>query len=878
MAAYEKIYLKDYKPYEYSIPKVDLIIDFFEDKTLVKSTLCINKKKEIKDFPDLVLKGENLETKSILIDGEKLSDQDFSIKNGELKIKVKKESFILETEVLIHPETNTSLEGIYKSDGLFCSQCEAEGFRNITWHPDRPDVLSEFTCKVSGDKEKYPVLLSNGNPVGEGDLENGRHFVKWHDPFPKPSYLFAVVAGDLICIEDNYTTMTGRNVVLRIFTEEDNKHKCGHAMESLKKSMKWDEDVFSREYDLDIYMIVAVRAFNMGAMENKGLNIFNSTYVLADDKSGTDDDFYNIESVVAHEYFHNWTGNRITLANWFQLSLKEGLTVFRDQQFSKEVGPGSVSRIKDVRTLKARQFPEDAGPFAHPVRPESYMEMNNFYTATVYEKGAEIVRMLYNWLGREDFIKGMDIYFAEYDSMAVTCEEFISALEKGSGKDLSKFMAWYGQSGTPFVEFSFNYNEAEKKLTLDASQVTPETPGQKDKKPVPIPVKIGFLGKEGNEMEFVIDGEKQNETVILLDEDEKSFVFNDVKEEPVISLFRELSAPVRFDSGSGIEADLFLMAHDKDAYNKWDSSRRVFFNSVKNLYKSFSSGINPEIEEKVFEAYSFVLKNSYKDKSLTAEILSLPSSSEIIQELMNDGTLVDPYSVFKARKFFVEELSKRFEDEFLKIYRENVSEEYIYSDDEMAKRSLKNSVLIYLSSAENSDFIYDAYLKSDNMTDTIGSLRALVRLEDENAKKAVSDFYGKWKNDLVVMDKWFAIQASSTGDNTFEIVKNLLDNELFSIENPNKVRCLIGVFANNPYAFHRKDGKGYAFVADKIIELSKVNPQVGARLTASLSNWKGFKPETSSVMKENLEKIFNVKDLSKDVYEMVARALDKKLS
>lgn len=872
---YKKIYLKDYKPYEYKVPFVDLTIDFFNDHTIVKSKLQVESTDK-KHLSPLILKGEELITKSIKIDGKEADKKYYSLNDDELIIYPVNSSFEVETVCEIHPETNTSLEGIYKSDDLFCSQCEAEGFRKITWHPDRPDVLSKFTCTVLGDKDSCPVLLSNGNPVEKGELEGGRHYVKWHDPFLKPSYLFAVVAGSLYCVDDNYTTMSGRNVALKIFTEPENKNKCFYAMESLKKAMKWDEDVFSREYDLDIYMIVAVRAFNMGAMENKGLNIFNSTYVLADEKSGTDDDFINIESVIAHEYFHNWTGNRITLANWFQLSLKEGLTVFRDQLFSSEVGAGSVARIRDVKTLKARQFPEDAGPFSHPVRPSSYIEMNNFYTATVYEKGAEIVRMIYNWLGREEFLKGMNAYFEAFDSMAVACEDFINIMEQSSNKSLKPFLGWYEQSGTPCVEFKFDYNQELMRLTMCVSQKTPPTPDQVDKKALPIPVKAAFFDESGNQMEFLFDNEVNTETVFLLESEKEERVFENLKSKPVVSLFRGFSAPVRYDYLKDMNQDIFIMANDSDSFNRWEASQRVYFEALYNIYNDFCNGNEPFIPEDIYDAISKVLSEESENKSLTSEILTLPALSEVIQDFIGRKTAVNPFYAAKGYDFFEVSIAEKFKDDFLRVYNENNSDKYIFSKDEISKRRLKNTALSYIAKLDESDFVFRAYEESDNMTDTISALKSLLNYNDDNCNKAFTDFYEKWKQDPVVMDKWFAVQASF-GESAYERVLSLMKDCLFSIKNPNRVRSVIGAFANNPKGFHRKDGKGYDFLKDQIIALSELNPQISARMVNFLSNYNGFESEIKEKMYKSLEQIYEVENLPKDVYEMICKSLGKEV-
>ena len=870
MSEYREIYLKDYTTYPYDVKEIKLLIEFFEDRTIVESVLKVKKKNDTEDLPALVLNGEELETLFISVDGDR-DYKDVIIKDTELLINPPSDSFEVATKVVIHPETNSSLQGIYKSGNFFCSQCEAEGFRKITWYPDRPDILSSFICTIRADKDKYPVLLSNGNETSRRDLEDGRHEVVWKDPFLKPSYLFAVVAGDLACLEDSFSTMSGRDIVLKIFSDHANIYKCNHAMNALKKAMKWDEDVFSREYDLDIYMIVAVNDFNMGAMENKGLNIFNSTYVLADPDSATDDDFFNIESVISHEYFHNWTGNRITLANWFQLSLKEGLTVFRDQQFSIETGYGEISRIKDVRVLKLRQFAEDAGPFSHPVRPFSYIEMNNFYTATVYEKGAEIVRMIYTWLGRETFLKGMASYFEINDGKAVCCEDFLKAVSLGSGVDIMPFLKWYEQSGTPHVKIEFVREDDIVEMKL--FQKTDKSVNQDDKYPLSIPVKLAFIDGNGNKIKFKYKGENTIEEVVLLEKEKESFFFEIKESDFIPSLFRGFSAPVKYEAGLGMDDYIFLMSKDDDAFNRWDASRKVFLHVAKNLYNDFKSGKTLNIDESIFEAFSNILDKYEEDKNLTAEIISFPLENELIVEFSGSGEEIDPLALVEIRNFFISYIAERFESRFLEIYKNNMRDSYRFSSDDAASRKIKNVALFYLSHMDYSDFIHDIYKKSDNMTDTMAALKALSRYDDENFQDALSSFYLRWQNDPVVMDKWFIVQASSRRGDVLGRVISLMEDKLFSITNPNKVRSLIGAYTANPGQFHRKDGKGYAFLGCIISRLSSINPQIGARLVSSLSTWKNFESPYRDMMRRTLEDILKTDNLAKDIYEMVSKAL-----
>jgi aminopeptidase N len=863
MAKPEVKYLKDYKVPEYLINTIDLYVNLDEEITSVKTTMKIIKNPESKEnSKKLVLNGEEIELKSLFLD--KKNTNDYEVNEEFLIINNVPDEFELTIVNTLHPEKNSALEGLYKSGKMFLTQCEAEGFRKITYFIDRPDVMSVFTCTIEADIYRYPYLLSNGNLISKKNLLNGRHIATWHDPYKKPSYLFALVAGDLSVIEDKFTTMSGKNVKLQIFVEHENKDKCDFAMESLKKAMKWDEERFGREYDLDLYMIVATNDFNMGAMENKGLNIFNSKYVLAKTETATDMDFEAIEAVIAHEYFHNWTGNRITLKSWFELSLKEGLTVFRDQEFSADMNSRSIQRIKDVINLRIRQFPEDAGPMAHPIRPDSYIEMNNFYTMTVYEKGAEVVRMIYTILGKDNFRKAMDLYFERFDGMAVTTEDFVKIMEESSGIDLKQFRLWYSQAGTPEVkvERSFKNNTYELKIT----QTIPETPNQKNKKPMHIPIKFAFLDKNGNEIDIDTD-------ILHLKEKEQIFSFENIKEEPIPSLLRNFSAPVKLEVDYTEEELIFLAMNETDDFNRWEALQKIFSKAILSLVESIQNKRKLSIEDYIIESFKSVLLDKNLDKSFIALAISLPSESDIWEQL----EIIDVEAVFKAREFMFATIAESLEDILLKTYNENQSEVFDMTPISISKRKLKNTVLNYLSYIKDNKYlslIFEQFEKADNMTDKISALAILANIESEQSKIAIEAFYEHYKNDTLVLDKWFSIQATSKLENTLQKVISLISHPAFSIRNPNKVRALIGAFCSaNKINFHNIDGSGYKFLTEVVITLNELNPQIAARMLSIFNNWRRFDEKRQELMKKELERISKLENLSKDVYEIVTKAL-----
>ncbi|MCP4161305.1 MAG: aminopeptidase N [Deltaproteobacteria bacterium] len=867
-------YLKDYKQLPYNINSIDLTFEIHDEFTMVNSILKIAFKEDNLADRTLEFNGKSLELISVSIDNETLNEFMYDLKDEKLLVKNVPVSFQIEIKTKLLPHENTSLEGLYKSGAMLCTQCEAEGFRQITFFPDRPDVMTKYTVRIEADKTKFPVLLSNGNLKEKGELEENRHFALWEDPHKKPSYLFALVAGDLLVIKGNYTTVSGRDVLLEIYIEKGNEDKCEHAMNSLIKSMKWDEDVFGREYDLDIYMIVAVNDFNAGAMENKGLNVFNSKYVLADTVTATDDDYYGVESVIGHEYFHNWTGNRVTLKNWFQLSLKEGLTVYRHQRFAQEMALKDIERIKDVKKLREHQFPEDAGPMAHPVRPDNYIEIDNFYTMTVYEKGAEVIRMIYTMLGKEVFRDGMDLYFEKFDGMAVTTEDFVSVMEEVSGKDLTQFKLWYSNAGTPEINAIWHYNEAEKFFSLELTQKCPDTPNQTDKNPMHIPITVALIDCNGNDMEVRSKGEFLGQTSFILDftQEKQIFEFEDVMEKPVLSILRDFSAPVKLTCDYSEDELVFLMANDSDNFNRWEAAQRLFFNLILKLIKDYQNREALKMDNSVISAVKKVLTSSTLDKNFIALTLTLPSEIEIGDRMGE----IDVEAVYKVRKFIRKRIAGRLNTEFLKVYINCQDRgEYNIDPESVGKRKLKNLALSYLSTLElpsMAEKIYNQFRNATNMTDEISALSLLANMKTEKGDLAINEFYEKWKDNTLVLDKWFAVQASSTLPGTFNVVNSLLEHEAFSIKNPNKVRSLIGVFANaNPINFHTING--YSFLADQVIILNKLNPMIAARLVSVFNKWKRYDTTRKNLMKTQLERILSTENLSKNVYEIVTKAL-----
>ncbi len=779
------------------------------------------------------------------------------------------DEFELEIVTVLNPEQNTSLEGLYLSGGILCTQCEAEGFRKITPFPDRPDVLTTYSCTIVADKTKYPILLSNGNLVKSGDLDGNRHFVVWNDPFKKPCYLFAMVAGDLAVLEDQFIAMSGRKIDLKIYSEKENIDQCGHAMSSLKQAMKWDEERFGLEYDLDLYQIVAINDFNAGAMENKGLNIFNSKYVLAKPETATDDDFKNIQGVIGHEYFHNWTGNRVTLKNWFQLSLKEGLTVFRDQEFSSDLNSRGVKRILSVRNLRAFQFSEDSGPMAHPVRPDSYIEMNNFYTMTVYEKGAEIVRMIHQILGEALFQDGMKLYFKKFDGQAVTIEDFICAMEESSRIDLTQFKLWYSQSGTPIVKIHRQYDSKKQVLHITFEQVTPPDRNQDTKPAQLIPVKLGILDRNGNDLLA------PDLSLIKLKKNRQTFSFNNMPDTCVPSYFREFSAPVKVETDLTKEELSFLMGHDTDEFNRWDAAQTLFMDEIKRFIVQIQNDELPVIDIQLVKAIEKALKSPNLDRALLSKVITLPSETEIKDHI----TPVDVEAVHNARQSVEKQIAQQFESLFYQIIDDcSKADPKSLSHEAMACRSLKNQCLNFLGalkSKETTALVFDHFMNAKNMTDEVGAFKILCDINAETKQKAAGHFYQKWKGDPLVLDKWFAIQAGSMLDDTPDRLRELVEHHQFSIKNPNKVRSLIFMFAMfNPINFHDRSGRNYSFISDRIIELDKINPQIAARLATCFNHRKKYDPDRNQLMKSQLERIAATDDLSRNVYEIVSKALE----
>lgn len=870
------IYLKDYESPAHGFVKVNLDFELGEETTRVTSTIEVESRKA--DASTMFLHGdESVELAGVKIDGNEHTDYERTAKGLTLKSLPTNASFELSISTVIKPQENTALEGLYKSSGNFCTQCEAEGFRRITFYQDRPDVMSIFTTRISADKAKYPVLLSNGNLIESGDLDGGRHFTVWEDPWAKPSYLFALVAGNLGMVEDKFTTMTGKEVTLRIFVEDHNLDKCEHAMTSLIKSMKWDEDTFGLEYDLDLFNIVAVDDFNMGAMENKSLNIFNSRLVLATPQSATDADYAAIEGVVAHEYFHNYTGNRVTCRDWFQLSLKEGLTVYRDQEFSADMNSRGVKRIGDVARLRMAQFPQDAGPMAHPIRPESYIKMDNFYTVTVYEKGAEVVRMYETLLGKDGFRKGMDLYFERHDGQAVTTEDFFAAMSDANGVDLSTFKPWYSQAGTPRVSVEGTYDESAKTFTLKCSQTVPKTPGQDSKVPVLCPVAVGLVGPDGNDMALTLDGQSVGTTTVLkFDQSEATYTFTGVEQKPVPSILRNFSAPVKLTTNLTQSDLLFLMKNDSDAFNRWEAGQTLLRNLCLGLIADGEAAF--KMDDAITTAMRTILdgaKAADADKAFIARAMMVPSEGEL-SEMLEEGT-VDPALVHSARKFVMTSLARALRSELEATVSANSAAVYSNEPADRAARTLKNACIGYLSyldAPEIAAMTYERFSAADNMTDKIAALNALSGKDCPERVKALEDFYGEWKHDPLVMNKWLGIQAGASLENNLANVRALMTDPVFDIKNPNKVYSLIGGFCASPTNFHAADGSGYAFLADVVLQLDDLNGQVASRMVSAFTRWKKFEPARSAAMRAQLERIRAKDGLSENVYEIVSKSLD----
>lgn len=853
------IYLKNYQAPLFTVDTVNLNFDLYDDHALVRSELKLTRA-----HPGaLHLYGDELELVSVHLNGRQLEPTEYQASPDALIIESCPDELTLTIVTRIYPQDNTHLSGLYRSNHLFCTQCEAEGFRRITYFLDRPDVLATYTTRISADKKHYPVLLSNGNLIDAGDDADGRHWVVWHDPFKKPAYLFALVAGNLAQLRDKFVTSSGRVVDLRIYVEPGNEDKCAHAMESLKKSMRWDEEVYGCEYDLDIFMIVAVSDFNMGAMENKGLNIFNSKYILARPDTATDQDFADVEGVVAHEYFHNWTGNRVTCRDWFQLSLKEGLTVFRDQEFSRDMNSRDVNRIMDVKALRSSQFPEDASSMAHPVRPESYQEINNFYTATIYNKGAEVIRMQHTLLGKERYRKGMDLYFARHDGQAVTIDDFVAAMEDANGVDLTQFKRWYSQAGTPEVVVSSTYEQG--KLSLTMKQSCPATPECHDKQPFHIPIRVALFDAKGQLMPIKHD-------ILELTQAEQTFSFTDLSEKPVISLLREFSAPIKLKHELSQDELIFLVRHELDGYAKWDAAQRLALNCIKAcLGLPRAQWLVPEA---LIAALKHVLLDESLDTSLRAELLTPPCFEEVAAML----DTVDVSAVEAVRDYFRAQLGLHLHEAAQLMYEKLwQAEDHCMNGPAYGRRKLRNVCLwLMMKSKEHAaiDACQQQFAQAQTMTDQIASFALLANCGQQNLREqAINDFYQQWSQDELVMDKWFALQASCELPDTLSQVRKLLQHPDFSIKNPNKARAVIGAFCMaNPRNFHAADGSGYAFLAEMLLTLDKLNPQIAARIANPFTRWQRYDKPRQLLMRQQLEHLAQ-QQLSRDLGEVVSKSL-----
>ena len=868
-------YLKDYKKPDYKIRTVDLTFDLDEQNTTVKSVLHLVADYDVpKGGHPLVLDGRELELKSIKIDGEAVDERAYSLDDESLTIYNPPADFKLEIETVIHPKANTKLEGLYVSNGTFCSQNEPEGFRRITYFLDHPDVMSVYTTTLIADKSKYPVMLSNGNPIKEETLPDGKTAVTWFDPFPKPCYLFCVVVGDLGSIHDTYTTKSGRLVKLGLYVEHGEEPKAKWGLESLKRAMKWDEDVYGLEYDLDLFNIVAVSDFNMGAMENKGLNLFNSSCALADPVTATDTDFAHVEGVIAHEYFHNWSGDRVTARDWFNLSLKEGLTVYRDQEFSRDMRGRTLGRINDVFALRTFQFPEDAGPLAHSVRPESYVEINNYYTATVYDKGAEVIRMYERLLGKETFIKGNQLYFERHDGQAVTIDDYAKCMEDVSGKDLTLFKRWYSQAGTPTVYAAGKYDGKAKTYTLTLRQETKPTPNQPEKLPFVIPLGIGLIGKDGKDMPLQLQGEKEPQgtsRVIVLDKDSEVFTFVNVAEQPVLSGNRDFTAPIHFVMDYTDAERLHQARCDSDLFNRWDAFQQYGVEQILNMVKDIQNGKEPTLPEAYFDVWESYLTDKTLDKGFVARAITLPQENYLADQM----DVVDVDAIHKARYFVKQAIAKRFEKELRAVYDENNSDaEYTPSPEQSARRALKNMALSFLGDlGTNNELVEKQYAQANNMTDKLAAMNIASNSKNPKREAIMDDFYQTYKNEKAAVNKWIFTNACADRPDAVNVVRKLLTHPAFNIKNPNNVRSLMGGFAYNQTEFHKLDGSGYDFAVEMAYKMDDMNPQMAAHMVKPLTRWKRFDAKRQEMMKKALEKVLEKKNLSKNVYELVTKSL-----
>ncbi|MEZ9974984.1 aminopeptidase N [Vibrio breoganii] len=854
-------YRKDYTTPSHNIDSIDLVFKLHQTQTVVVATSTVLAND---DATRLSLVGEQLNLKALHINGVDWSD--YELNDEGLIISNLPAQFDMTITTELDPSANTALEGLYLSDGAFCTQCEAEGFRRITYFLDRPDVLAKYTTTIEADKADFPFLLSNGNKIAEGELENGRHWVKWQDPHPKPSYLFALVAGDFDQLVDSFTTRSGSKVALEIFVDKGNLNRAHHAMLSLKNSMKWDEERFDLEYDLDIYMIVAVDFFNMGAMENKGLNVFNSKYVLADQASATDKDYLGIEAVIGHEYFHNWTGNRVTCRDWFQLSLKEGLTVFRDQEFSSDLGSRPVNRINNVRIIRGPQFAEDASPMSHPIRPDKVIEMNNFYTLTVYEKGSEVIRMIHTLLGEEGFQSGMKLYFERHDGTAATCDDFVEAMQDASGVDLSQFKRWYSQSGTPTVTVTDEYDATSKTYTLNVRQYTAPTATQEEKLPLHIPFDIELYRQDGSVIPLIID-DKEVESLLHITQESHRFVFEQVDEKPTPSLLREFTAPVKLEYDYSESQLVQLMKCSTNEVSRWDAGQTLLSQYIKH---AVTQGGDIELSPDVIHSFKALLLDESLDKAFVAEALTLPPHSEVCGWF----EAIDVDGISKALKQLKLALAKGLEAELLQTYQSLNGGEYDISHQSIAKRALRNTCLGFLSCLKAHQHLAKLQFEaSDNMTDTIGALSSANQSDLESREALMNAFSDRWSHDGLVMDKWFMLQGSKPSSNALSAVKSAMDHSAFSMQNPNRVRSVLGSFFNNPYGFHAIDGSGYQFAGEMLAKLNTSNPQVASRLIDPMLKFARYDEQRKQMMRKELEVLRDTPNLAKDLFEKVEAAL-----
>mgnify|MGYP006272547767 CR=1 FL=1 len=889
---------EEYAPPAFLVDRTDLRVELDEGVTTVTAELRLRRNPAGEADAPLVLDGQELELVSLALDGEPLSANRYRLDAEQLEITDVPEAFVLHTVARIRPEENTALEGLYRSGNMYCTQCEAEGFRRITWYLDRPDVMAPFRTTLVGDGSRLPVMLSNGNEVARETLEDGRTAVTWEDPFPKPAYLFALVAGDLAHIEDRFTTLSGREVTLRIYTEPHNVDKVAYAMDALKRSMRWDEEVYGREYDLDVFMIVAVDDFNMGAMENKGLNIFNTSCVLASPETTTDAGYQRVEAVVAHEYFHNWSGNRVTCRDWFQLSLKEGFTVLRDSQFSADQNSPTIKRIEDANVLRTLQFAEDAGPMAHPVRPDAYIEISNFYTLTVYEKGAAVVGMIRTLLGPERFRKGSDLYFERFDGQAVTCDDFVEAMEEASGIDLGQFRRWYAQAGTPRLAVAEHWDEATSRYTLEIAQETPPTPGQPEKLPFHVPVAVGLLDAEGRDLcgaagraagaeaRVVSGGEVENPAgdgtlVLHLREARQAFVFEGLERRPHLSFLRDFSAPVKVHLPRSREELAFLMVHDTDGFARWDAAQSLWTEVLLEAVEAGEARVDAMLQEAVGALLELAVAapDDGEAKALLAAMLTPPSEDYLGQQL--EVVAVD--AIHRAREGARAALARHFADRFRALHAANADTgPYRPEAAGFARRGLRNLALHYLvrsGEAEDVGRALAQYEAADNMTDRLSALRAVVWSDEpaarDEASRLLADFLERFRDEALVVDQWFATQALAPGPGTLERVRELTRHEAFDARNPNKIRALVGAFCGqNPVCFHAADGSGYAFLADWVLALDRSNPQIAARLLTPLTRWKRHDAERRAAMRAALQRILDEGAESPDVFEVVTKSLE----